>query len=132
MDKERIARRVGRLTERMSDISYDDIQLTPSKLEQQVRAYLSTKDVITDYGWDFMRIKCCSQMSEYDVLQCLTASLLSDPYDWAGPKDIMAVSCEGDSDEAVTTFQPPHFVSGDVTEELTLVSQFLSLEMINI
>ena len=67
-----------------------------------MRAYLATKDIIADYGWDFLGIKCHYEMSEYYVVQCLSASLLNDPYDWEGPKESSVVSCEADSDGALS------------------------------
>jgi L-fucose isomerase len=86
----------------MGGICYDDDQLTPSILERQVRAYLATKDIVADYGWDFLGIKCHYEMSEYYAVQCLSASLLNDPYDWEGPKETNVVSCEADSDGALS------------------------------
>lgn len=102
IDAERVAAGVAWLTERMGSIHYNDEQLTTSKLERQVRSYLATKDIIADYGWDFLGIKCHYEMSEYFAVQCLSASLLNDPYDWEGPKDTNVVSCEADSDGALS------------------------------
>jgi len=90
------------LAAQTSGIHYDERQLTVSKFEHQVRAYLATKEIITDYGWDFLGVKCHFEMSEYFVTQCLTASLLNDPYDWDGPKEPTVISCEADSDGALT------------------------------
>ena len=101
-DDVRVARGITWLSEHVSSIDYDGTQLTPAKLEQQVRCYLATKDIIADYGWDFLGIKCHYEMSEYYVVQCLSTSLLNDPYDWEGPKEPTAVSCEADSDGALT------------------------------
>jgi L-fucose isomerase len=90
------------LADHVGGIDYDDGQLTKPKLERQVRSYLATKDIVADYGWDFLGVKCHFEMSEYFVTQCLTASLLNDPYDWEGPKEPTIVSCEADSDGALT------------------------------
>jgi L-fucose isomerase len=83
-------------------IFYNEHQLSVSKLERQVRAYLATKEIIADYSWDFLGVKCHFEMSEYFVTQCLTASLLNDPYDWYGSKEPIVISCEADSDGALT------------------------------
>jgi L-fucose isomerase len=99
---ERVAAGLAWLTEQMGGIHYDDAQLTPSRLERQVRAYLATKDLIADYGWDFLGLKCHYEMSEYYAVQCLSASLLNDPYDWEGPKEAKVVSCEADCDGALS------------------------------
>jgi L-fucose isomerase len=102
VNHERVTAGIAWLTEQMADIDYDGAQLTPSRLERQVRAYLATKDIVADYGWDFLGIKCHYEMSEYYAVQCLSASLLNDPYDWEGPKDTKVISCEADSDGALT------------------------------
>jgi len=75
---ERVAAGIAWLSEQTGGIHYDDDQLTPSRLERQVRAYLATKDIVADYGWDFLGIKCHYEMSEYYAVQCMTASLLNE------------------------------------------------------
>lgn len=102
IDRDRVKEGLEWLTALTGGINYDESQLTGSKLEQQVRAYLATKSIVADYGWDFLGVKCHFEMSEYFVTQCLTASLLNDPYDWEGPKEPTIVSCEADSDGALT------------------------------
>jgi len=102
MDDKRVSAGLAWLSERVGHIRYDEAQLTPAKLERQVRAYLAIKDIIADYGWDFVGIKCHYEMSEYYVVKCLSASLLNDPYDWEGPKEPIVASCEADSDGALT------------------------------
>jgi L-fucose/D-arabinose isomerase len=102
INKDRVKVGLEWLAAKTGGINYDDDQLTRSKLERQVRAYLATKAIVADYGWDFLGVKCHFEMSEYFVTQCLTASLLNDPYDWEGPKEPTIVSCEADSDGALT------------------------------
>jgi L-fucose isomerase len=102
VDVGRVAAGIAWLSQRTGGVHYDDAQLTPPRLERQVRAYLATKDLIADSGWDFVGIKCHYEMSEYYVVQCLSASLLNDPYDWEGPKETKVISCEADSDGALT------------------------------
>jgi L-fucose isomerase len=99
---ERVAAGIAWLAEQTQGIHYDGVQLTPPKLERQVRAYLATKDIVADYGWDFLGLKCHYEMSEFYAVQCLSASLLNDPYDWEGPKETCVVSCEADSDGALS------------------------------
>lgn len=99
---ERVAAGLAWLTDQMAGVQYDAAQLTPSRLERQVRAYLATRDLIADHGWDFLGLKCHYEMSEYYAVQCLSASLLNDPYDWEGPKEPKVVSCEADSDGALS------------------------------
>jgi L-fucose isomerase len=102
IDQDRVKDGLKWLAAMTDGIHYDESQLTKSKLERQVRAYLATKAIVTDYSWDFLGVKCHFEMSEYFVTQCLTASLLNDPYDWEGPKEPTIVSCEADSDGALT------------------------------
>jgi L-fucose isomerase len=41
-------------------------------------------------------------MSEFFSTQCLAAAFVNDPYDWRGPKKPVPLSCEADSDGALT------------------------------
>lgn len=102
VDAERVAAGLAWLAERTGGVHYDGAQLTPAHLERQVRAYLATKDIVAEHGWDFLGIKCHYEMSEYYAVQCLSATLLNDPYDWEGPKEPSVVSCEADSDGALS------------------------------
>lgn len=102
IDETRVKEGIQWLSSKVEIIKYDDSQLTASKLERQVRSYLATKDLVADYGWDFLGIKCHYEMSEYFATQCLSASFLNDPYDWEGPKEPTVASCEADSDGALT------------------------------
>lgn len=83
-------------------IPYDGRQLTEERLLRQVRHYLGTKELVRDLGWDALALKCHYEMSEYEVPQCLSASLLNDPRDWEGDKPIVPTSCEADADGALT------------------------------
>jgi L-fucose isomerase len=102
VDSRRVSAGLAWLADRLAGIEYDGTQLTPAKLEYQVRTYLATKDIIADCGWDFVGVKCHWEMSGHQVVQCLSASLLNDPYDWEGPKDTTPTSCEADCDGALT------------------------------
>ena len=102
IDSDRVEKGLEWLNKFTGMIRYDEKQLTSSRLERQIRAYLATKEIIADYGWDFLGVKCHFELSEYYATQCLTASLLNDPYDWEGLKEPTVVSCEADSDGALT------------------------------
>ena len=92
-------------------VPYDGQHLTEAKLLCQVRHYLGTKDLVRDLGWDAVALKCHYEMSEFQVAQCLTASLLNDPLDWEGGKAIVPTSCEADADGALTMLAL-HRISG--------------------
>ncbi len=73
-----------------------------SWLDRQIRSYLATRKLARDLDLDFLSVKCQSELSDHYVLQCVSHSLLNDPYDADGPKDPLAASCEGDMDQALT------------------------------
>jgi L-fucose/D-arabinose isomerase len=99
---ERAAAGIEWLGEKMGGIEYGEPALTPALLELQVRGYLATKDLAAERGWDFVGLKCHCEMSEAHFVQCLSAALLNDPYDWEGPREPLAASCEADCDGALS------------------------------
>ncbi len=98
----RVARGVDWLQHKAKNFQWDPVQLTPQKLDLQVRSYLATKDLVAEYQFDFIGVKCHYEISEHFVTQCLTAAFMNDPYDWEGPKEPVAMSCEADGDAALT------------------------------
>lgn len=99
--EERVQRGVEWLCERMQ-VEFDGVQLTEEKLRQQVRHYLAMKELVSALGWDAVALKCHYEMSEFQVAECIAASLLNDPEDWEGPKPVTPTSCEADADGALT------------------------------
>jgi L-fucose isomerase len=93
------------------EIVFDGRQLTPEKLDLELRSYVALKEIVTTRQFDLVGLKCHFDMSEYFVVQCLGATLLNDPYDWNGPKEPVPLACEADSDGALT-MQMLHLVSG--------------------
>ena len=71
-------------------------------VKTQIRHYIATKQILSDFGADLTGIKCHYDLSEYYVTQCLSAMLLNDPYDWEGPKEPIMMGCEADGDGALT------------------------------
>lgn len=90
------------LEEHVSEIVYDGVQLTPEKLNFELRCYIALKDIVSRYEFDFVGLKCHFDMSEFFSVQCLGAAFLNDPYDWRGPKEPVPLACEADSDGALT------------------------------
>ena len=74
----------------------------PENVKQQIRHYIATREIIEDFGLDFVGIKCHYDLSEYFVTSCLSAMALNDPYDWNGAKEPTVMACEADSDGALT------------------------------
>ncbi len=84
------------------EIVFDGVQFTPEKWEFQIRCYAALKQLVARSGFDFAGIKCHYEMSEFHVVQCISAAFMNDPYDWDGPKAPMPLACEADSDGALT------------------------------
>jgi len=93
------------------EIAFDGVQLTPEKLDFEMRCYIALKDIVAAHQFNFVGLKCHFDLSEFFSVQCLGAALLNDPYDWDGPKQPVPLACEADSDGALT-MQMQHLVSG--------------------
>jgi L-fucose isomerase len=98
----------------VSEIVYDGVQLTPEKLEFELRCYIALKQIVEQYHFDFVGLKCHFDMSEFFGVQCFSAAFLNDPYDYEGPKQITPLACEADADGALT-MQILKLVSGKPT-----------------
>ncbi len=83
-------------------VAYDGVQLTPEKLDVEVRCWVAVQEIIDQFKFDFVGLKCHYDMSEFFSVQCLSAAFINDPYDWRGPKAPVPLSCEADSDGALT------------------------------
>lgn len=89
------------LTEKMGSVSTEG-KAEPSHVKEQIRHYMAMKQIIADFGLDFIGLKCHYDLSEYFVTGCLSAMLLNDPYDWDGQKKPVMTACEADGDGALT------------------------------
>jgi L-fucose isomerase len=83
-------------------ITEDGERVTKEKIEKQVRCYLATKTIAKEHGFNFIGLKCQPELSDKYVNQCLTPTLINDPYDVEGPKDTVVCSCETDGNSALT------------------------------
>jgi len=90
------------LERHVAEVVYDGQQLTPQKLEFEVRCWLALQAIVEEFGFDLAGLKCHFDMSEFHSVQCLGAAFLNDPYDWRGPKRPVPLACEADSDGALT------------------------------
>ena len=84
------------------EIAFDGQQLTPEKLDFEIRCWIALQGLVDEYGFDLVGLKCHFDMIEFYSVQCLGATFLNDPYDWRGPKQPVPVACEADSDGALT------------------------------
>jgi L-fucose isomerase len=99
-EKTREARRW--LEEKVRRIHYDGVQLTPEKLERQIAAYYSLKELIAEKELNFLGIKAQPELTEHFVTMDLPEAFLNDPYDWDGPHDPIVCATEADMDGALT------------------------------
>lgn len=102
VDTGEVERAVTWLTENTRSINYDEKKLVPESLARQIGTYVATRELVEDRKLDFAGVKCHYDMSEYQVTQCLSAAFFNDPYDWNGAKKPFVLSCEADSDGALT------------------------------
>lgn len=75
---------------------------TEESLEKQIRSYLALKYIISEKKYDFLALKCQTEMSDHYVLQCVSVALLNNNYDAEGPKRVIPTACESDCDGALT------------------------------
>ena len=58
------------LDENMGSVDYDEVKLTPERLDFQSRCYLATREIIAEFGLDFVAIKCMPDLTNHYVPQC--------------------------------------------------------------
>lgn len=75
---------------------------SPENVREQIRYYIAMRQIVQEYGLDFMALKCHYALSEYHVTGCLSAVFFNDPYDWNGRKQPTVLACESDCDGALT------------------------------
>jgi L-fucose isomerase len=80
-------------------------------LDRQMRSYLSTKQLASEYGADFVGVKCQSELSDGYVTQCVSHMIMNGSVDADGPKPITVHACESDADGALS-MQILHLISG--------------------
>ncbi|MFC1879295.1 L-fucose/L-arabinose isomerase family protein [Chloroflexota bacterium] len=85
-----------------ASVDYDGERLTPEKLGFQSRCYLATKQIIAEFGLDFVAVKCMPDLANHYAPQCISAALLPAPYDASGDKAPVPMACEADGDGALT------------------------------
>jgi len=100
-DEKEVQRGYKWMADHMGKVSTEG-KAKPEHVKEQLRHYLAVKSIVEDLGLDFVSIKCHYDLSEYYVTACVSAMLLNDPYDWAGPKASMVMACEADGDGALT------------------------------
>ena len=83
-------------------VHYDGRQLTPEKLERQIRSYHAMRELIDEWKLDFSGIKGQPELTTHFCTMDVTEAFLNDPYDWEGPKRPHVCATEADMDGALT------------------------------
>lgn len=83
-------------------IHYDGKQLTPEKLELQIRIYYAMKALNEEKKFDFCGIKSQTELTSNYCTTDVPEAFLNDPYDFDGPKEPFVCATEADMDAALT------------------------------
>ena len=83
-------------------VHYDGEQLTPERLERQIRSYHVMRELIEERKLDFSGIKGQPELTDNFATMDVTEAFLNDPYDWEGPKKTHVCATEADMDGALT------------------------------
>lgn len=83
-------------------VAYNGSNLTPEKLEAQIRSYYGLKEIIREKGIDFLGIKAHGDLTEWYCTMDVAEAFLNDNYDWDGPHEPFIASTECDMDGALT------------------------------
>lgn len=103
MEKDKVLRYLLWLKNVLGSVQFGG-KLTPESLERQVRSYLALKELAREREYDFMGMKCQTEMSDGYALQCLGVALMNGTFDADGEKNPFPVSCECDCDGALTMY----------------------------
>jgi L-fucose isomerase len=90
----------------------DNRRVTDETIRRAIRSYIATKRIVAEREYDFVAIKCQPELSDGFVNQCLSQTLLNDPYDAEGEKHPICCSCEADSNGALTMHILKHLSGG--------------------
>jgi L-fucose isomerase len=101
MPEEEVERAYEWMCSRMGQVATSG-KAAPENVKEQIRHYLAIREIVKEFGLDFVSLKCHYDLSEYHVTGCVSAMFLNDPYDWNGPKDPTVMACEADADGALT------------------------------
>ncbi len=101
LDSAIVAKHVDWLKSRLKEVCFQGI-FTPQNLERQVRSYMATLHLIQQYGFDFVGVKCQTELSDGYVSQCVAHMLMNSNMDMNGKKEVIVHACESDADGALT------------------------------
>lgn len=102
IDQAKVTRAREWLEAKADVVAYNGKNLTPEKLEIQIRSYYAMRQIIEEKKLDFVGIKAQGDLTEWYVTMDITEAFLNDPYDWDGPHDPIVAATESDMDGALT------------------------------
>lgn len=83
-------------------IHYNGKELTPEKLELQIRIYYAMKEINEERGFDFCGIKSQTELTNNYCTTDVPEAFMNDPYDFDGSKEPTVCATEADMDGALT------------------------------
>lgn len=83
-------------------IHYNGKELTPEKLELQIKIYYAMKELNEEKGFDFCGIKSQTELTNNYCTTDVPEAFMNDPYDFDGPKEPVVCATEADMDAALT------------------------------
>jgi L-fucose/D-arabinose isomerase len=101
IDSQEVAEYVEWFRSSLKEVHFND-HFTPKNLERQVRSYMAMNNLIEKYGFDFVGVKCQTELSDGYVSQCVAHMLLNGERDLNGLKEPLVHACESDADGALT------------------------------
>jgi len=108
----RVSRAFEHLTKHIGRRIHYAGKFNESKLKYQLACYYATEDMIKENNFDFIGVKCQTEMSEWNVTQCFTQAFSNDTVGPGGEKKkIVVCACEDDKDGAMTQ-QIMHLLTG--------------------
>ena len=102
VDAKKTARARAWLERHVGKIEYDGKQLTPERLERQIRSTYAVKELIAEWKLDFSGIKAQPELTNHWCTMDVTEAFLNDPYDWDGPHEPHVCATEADMDAALS------------------------------
>jgi L-fucose isomerase and related proteins len=72
-------------------IHYDGKQLTPEKLQLQIKSYYALRKMAEDLELDFIGVKAQPELTEHFVTMDVAEAFLNDPYDGTARKNLWSV-----------------------------------------
>ena len=101
LEPETVKRHMEWLKKSVCEIEYN-ATFTPGAFERQVRSYIATRRLVSDYKLDFIGVKCQPELSDGYVTQCVSHMLMNGVLDADGKKNATVHVCESDADGALT------------------------------